>query len=88
MDKDKICQEDSWEQFRKSGLLWFINSILHLFGWAIAVVLTDGKITDVYPTRVSYRGFHEKDNTEGYAKVTKYLKDNIDELDSEASDKK
>lgn len=83
MDKD--IWEDSWEQFRKSGLLWFINSILHLFGWAIAVIMTDGKVTDVYPTRVPYRWFSEKENTEGYAKVTKYLKNNIDELDRETN---
>lgn len=88
MDKDKIFQEDSWEQFRKSGLLWFINSILHLFGWAIVMIMTDGKVTNVYPARVPYRGFSENDNTDGYAKVTRYLKDNIDELDMEASDNK
>lgn len=83
MDKD--IWEDSWEQFRKSGLLWFINSILHLFGWAIVMIKTDGKVTDVYPARVPYRGFSEKDNTDGYAKVTKYLKDNIDELEKETN---
>ena len=81
---NKNYQEDSWEQFRKSGLLWFVNSILHLFGWAIVMRMADGKVTNVYPVRVPYRGFSENDNTDGYAKVTKYLKDNIDELDREA----
>lgn len=46
----------------------------------------DGKVTSVYPARVSYRGFSEKDNTEGYVKVTKYLKDNINDLDKETND--
>lgn len=29
--------EKTWEDFRESGLLWFINTILHVFGWAIVV---------------------------------------------------
>ena len=74
----------SWEQFRNTGLLWFINSTLHLFGWAIVMELDDdGKVTSVYPARVSYRGFPEKDNTNGYSRVTSYLKENIDDLDKE-----
>ena len=85
---NKICEEDSWEQFKKSGLLQFVNSILHLFGWAVVVVIVGDKVVNAYPSRVSFRGFSEGDNTDGYAKVTKYLKENIDELDSEASDKK
>ena len=28
-------KEKSWEEFRGTGLLWMMNSILHLFGWAI-----------------------------------------------------
>lgn len=74
----------SWEQFRNTGLLWFINSTLHLFGWAIVMKIDDdGKVTSVYPARVSYRGFSEKDNTNGYSRVTSYLKENIDDLDKE-----
>lgn len=71
----------SWEEFRESGLFWFINSILHVFGWAIVIQIDDdGKVTDVYPSRVQFRGFNEKANTRGYKKVTEYLKENIDDL--------
>lgn len=28
----------SWEDFRNTGLLWFVNRVLHLFGWAIVLV--------------------------------------------------
>lgn len=69
-----------WEEFRKTGLLWFINSILHIFGWAIVVKQDNNIIVDVYPARVKYRGFSEKTNTEGYQKVSKYLQENIDDL--------
>jgi hypothetical protein len=61
-----------------------INMILHTFGWAIAVDITDGKVTKAYPARVKYRGFGEKNNTDGYIKVSKYLKENADELEIES----
>lgn len=73
-----------WEEFRDTGLLWMINSILHLFGWAIVYKIEDGEIREVYPARVKYRGFDEKSNTEGYIKVSEYLMSNIEELSKEA----
>lgn len=76
----------SWQEFRDSGLLWFINMILHTFGWAICVEIDNFKVIAVYPKRVIYRGFSQQSNSDGYLKVTKYLKDNIDELLNEASD--
>lgn len=37
MDEDKMIQRRTWEEFKDNKLLWFINSILHLFGWAIVL---------------------------------------------------
>lgn len=74
----------NWKEFRDSGLLWMINSILHLFGWAIVYELQDGRIQNVYPARVKYRGFDEKSNSEGYIKVSEYLRKNIEQLSEEA----
>ena len=54
--------------------------LLHTFGWAIVYDIEDEKITNVYPARVKFRGFPEQSNTEGYIKVSQYMKDNIDEL--------
>lgn len=55
--------------------------ILHTFGWAIVInVNDDGEITDVYPARVKFRGFGEKENIEGYIKVSRYMKDNVTDL--------
>ena len=73
-----------WKEFKDTGLLWFINTILHLFGWEIIIVEMEGELLDVYPVRVDYRGFGEMGNYRGYAKVTKYLQDNIDKLSEEA----
>lgn len=77
-------KEKSWKEFKDMGLLWAINSILHLFGWAIVYEIEDGEIKKVFPARVKYRGFDEKSNTEGYIKVSEYLRGNIEELSKEA----
>ena len=76
----------SWEEFRESGLFWFINSILHVFGWAIVMTIDDDKVIDVYPARVKFRGFTEERNTIGYKDVTKYLKENINDLVEETGE--
>lgn len=36
-DSKNMVVEKSWDEFRNSGLLWWINMILHTFGWAIEV---------------------------------------------------
>lgn len=74
-----VCRK-TWEEFRETGLLFFINQILHVFGWAITVDIVDDEIKDVYPARVKFRGFDNKTVDRGYTKVTRFLKDNIDEL--------
>ena len=76
----------SWKEFRDSGMLWWINMILHTFGLAIVFDMENDEIKDVYPARVKYRGFGEKNNTEGYIRVSKYLDDNSEELLKEAEE--
>lgn len=79
-----MIEKKSWEEFRATGLLWFVNTILHLFGYAICYEFEKGKVTNVYPARVNFRGFGETYNTEGYQKVSEYLKNNIETLTKEA----
>lgn len=76
----------SWQEFKDSGLLWFINNILHLFGWVLCFNIVDDEIKEVYPARTNFRGFSEKSNTEGYRKVTEYLNNNIQELMNDVSE--
>ena len=78
-----MTEEKSWEEFRDAGFLWLINQTLHLFGWAVVVEMENGKISRAYPARVKYRGFSEERNDMGYQKVSKYLKENIDEIEKE-----
>lgn len=82
-----MINKKSWKEFRESGLLWFINMILHTFGWAITLeVNDDDEITDVYPARVKYRGFSEQINTDGYKKVAKYFAKNYEEILKESEE--
>ena len=72
----------TWSEFRDAGLLWWINRSLHLFGWAIVFEVDEDtqEVTSVYPARVEYRGFQYASEEKGFVKLTKHLKENIDEL--------
>lgn len=81
-----MVDERSWNEFKDSGLLWYINTILHVFGWAICVEVDkdNGNIIRAYPSRVTFRGFPEKSNTNGYIKVSEYLNANSEQLLNES----
>lgn len=81
-----MIKKKTWAEFRETGLLWLINSILHVFGWAIVVEMGNKKVIDAYPARVCFRGFSEGINLKGYEKVTHYLKENINDLVKDVED--
>ena len=82
-----MIKRKTWEEFRKSGLLWFVNTILHVFGWAIVVNIDDnGNVKECYPARVKFRGFDVDTNTNGYIALSEYLKQNIDEILKESKE--
>ena len=84
---NKYLKRKKWKEFRESGLLWWINMILHTFGWAITMTLDEEEnVIDVYPSRTKYRGFPEESNTKGYKDITNHLHQNIDELKEEVED--
>jgi hypothetical protein len=78
-----MIKRKSWQEFRDSGLFWFINSTLHLFGWTICFEFEKDVIIDVFPARTKFRGFSEEQNTSGYRMITKYLKENIEDISKE-----
>ena len=80
-----MIERKSWDEFRESGLFWWINMILHTFGWSLVFENSDNGIKEVYPARVKFRGFQEENNTAGYVAVAKYLRDNSQILYNEAS---
>ena len=86
-----MVEKKTWQEFRESGLFWWINMILHTFGWAIVINFDDynketdtGTISEVYPARVKFRGFDENNNTEGYQKVNKFMNENAEQLEKES----
>lgn len=82
-----MIERKTWEEFREQGFLWWINMILHTLGWSICINMdSDGNVSDVYPARVKFRGFAEDTNTNGYIKISEYIKENADDLLKEAKE--
>ena len=82
-EKGNYVQPISGKEFKESGMLWFVNSILHAFGMA----LTWNPETDaIEPAITKYRGFGEEYNDQGYRAVTEYMKDNVISLLPDVTD--
>jgi hypothetical protein len=76
-----VVEERTWEEFRKSGLLWWVNRSLHLFGWSIVLEINEGdSVSKAYPARVKFRGFAEKNEEEGFINLTKHIAKEMPEL--------
>ena len=76
-----MVSERTWEEFKTSGLLWWTNRMLHLFGWAIVLEYSDeNKFTRVYPARVKFRGFTEVIEDKGFKDLSEYLVNNAESL--------
>jgi len=75
-------KKKSWEEFRSTGLVLFVNFILHIFGWVLAFEIDkDEKVLSVFPARCNkFRGFNSDDIEESYKKITEYIYNNSAEL--------
>ncbi|MBS4894022.1 MAG: hypothetical protein KHZ90_09665 [Veillonella parvula] len=81
-----MINKREWKEFKDSGLLWWINTLLHTLGWAIIFEYDEkGNITEVYPARVKFRGFDERTNESGYKSISKFIKENANELFKESN---
>ena len=81
-----MLEKKTWEEFRNTGLLFFVNSFLHIFGWAICLDFEDGCVTNVYPSRCKFRGFDNEVVSGSYIKLSEWMKDNADVLYRESLD--
>lgn len=78
----------AWEEFRAAGFLWWINMLLHTFGWAIVFTYDEGgQLIEATPQRVKFRGFHREADSEGYAKIAHYMNENAPAFIKEAEAK-
>ncbi len=82
MKRNKDIEQKGWDEFRATGLLLFINQMLHLFGWVIVVAVDNEtrKIYEVYPARTNFRGFSTADVQKSYLKITEYMKNESENL--------
>ena len=69
-----MIDERTWEEFSKTGLLWFVNRLLHVFGWAIVLeVDEDDRVSKAYPATTRFRGFDGKTEDEGFRAITEHI---------------
>jgi hypothetical protein len=83
----KPVTKRTWDDFRAAGLLFFINTVLHAFGWALVVEVDSDtqSVTNCYPARVTFRGFDEESQTEEHIKIANYLAETASEFPEEAN---
>lgn len=73
----------SWDAFRSTGLLAFVNGFLHIFGVAIAFDKSTGM---AFPARTKWRGFSNEAWTKAYRKLSNYMAGTADVLKAEADE--
>lgn len=76
-------EKKKWSEFRDTGLFLFINSFLHIFGWALVAEADGNDVLTVYPARVKHKGFPEDSYKSAYEKLAKYMIDHSSELSSD-----
>ena len=82
-----MINEKDWKEFREAGLLWFVNRLLHTFGWVIVFDLDEtGEVEKVYPARTRFHGFDPECESRGFRKITRWMKDNAEDLLTEAEE--
>lgn len=74
---NEFLKEIPIEDFQNSGMLWFVNSLLHNFGLCIAY---DSDEERLFPAITKFRGFDEKNNDLGYKRLATYMVDNAEEF--------
>ena len=64
----------TWTEFRSTGLLWWTNRMLHLFGWTIVLEIDEnGAVCGAYPARCKFRGFSAEKEDTGFQRLTAYM---------------
>jgi hypothetical protein len=86
MPENIYYRVETWENFQSAGMLWFINRILHVFGWAIVLEITKsgGVVQKIYPARTKFRGFTVESEAEGFKQVARFMRDSAPNLLKEA----
>lgn len=76
----------TWYEFQQTGLLAFVNTFLHIFGWSIVLVAdAAGQVIAIYPARTRFRGFTGEAMGKAYVKLSEYMHKNHRKLLDEAN---
>ncbi len=76
-----MIEKRTWEEFIETGFIWWINMILHTFGWEITIELDEkGNVTDAYPSKVTRPWFEGENKSIRCIKVSPHTKENVDIL--------
>jgi hypothetical protein len=85
MDKKHPYEREDLRTFIDTGLLWFVNRLLHMFGYALCYDEDEaGNLSELYVSRTIFRGFEPDAENEGYAQVAQFLRDKAAELYEQA----
>ena len=82
-DEGRYIKKITGKEFQASGMLWFVNSILHNFGMALSY---DPETDVIEPVITRFRGFDEASNDKGYRALTEYMRDNAENLMVDVTD--
>ena len=91
MSENDMLEEKSWEEFRETGLFMLVNTFLQIFGWSLTVYYDKDPETGekrdykVFPVRTKYRGFPTESYEKAYKKISKFMRENAEELEKEAN---
>lgn len=71
-----------WEEFRASGVLWFVNHIIRALGWQLIFDPLNG----VVPARCKFRFLPSEKaaDEEGFHDLTRWLVENAQRLKEES----
>lgn len=78
----------TWAEFRDTGMLWWANRALQVFGWVIVVNVDDetGEVLGAEPRRSVWRGFSPESEARGFERVTAWMRENAEDLIREVSE--
>lgn len=78
-------ERKSWEEFESTGLMWWVNKTLKLFGYAIVLdINSDDSVRDAYPAKVSFIQSVSGIDDAGLKKLSRYTAAEADRLNKAA----
>lgn len=82
----ELYEEISWEEFHNTGLLRFVNGLLHIFGLALVLKKEgEGNLKGTI-CKTKVRGFGKSSSFEHYESVQHYMENSLDRLRTEVFD--